>query len=408
MDSDDEEIFDEIDQFHRRKDAVKDVTEIRRSKVQEEVLNVEGDLSEEDEDDKSDESSSDFDSSEDTEKDDKNTLPSAEEWGRKKAVFYDTSYVDEDWGGMNESDEELANLEEEDATRRQKKLDATLASVRCDITAQKGLEDSAPQEDRVNVNVMTEPEKLDYFLRVNPEFEQIFREYSRTREIMVGKVLPLKKIIEAIGKDNNCTLKMQLVGVLRTFSSYLLNILFYIRMKMKGNWAESSKKKYLDTHPVLDAIMEGKEMLVKAENFIESNAESLEKIMNRVEKGKSIKAYTSDVNETGREQKRKRGVKSVIMSTSDNMEEDMDIAEEQIDDNDPKRSITYQMKKNKGLSTKRKKGTQHSRVKKRKQFEKAMVKKRSQRPDVRHELTPYGGEQRGIRVSTVKSIKLKA
>ncbi|VDK26546.1 unnamed protein product [Anisakis simplex] len=71
-------------------------------------------------------------------------------------------------------------------------------------------------------------------------------------------------------------------------------------------------------------------------------------------------------------------------------------------------STIQQIEKNKGLSVKRKKGTQHSRVKKRKQFDKALIKKRSQKADVKRELKPYAGEARGIRVSTVKSIKLKA
>lgn len=66
------------------------------------------------------------------------------------------------------------------------------------------------------------------------------------------------------------------------------------------------------------------------------------------------------------------------------------------------------MEKNKGLRNKRKKGTQHSRIMKRKQFRKALIKKHSQKPDCRKELIPYGGETRGIRASTVKSVKLKA
>lgn len=59
-------------------------------------------------------------------------LPSADRWGRKRQAYYHTSYVDADFGGMNESDEELAELEREDATRRQKKLDAALQAVRFD------------------------------------------------------------------------------------------------------------------------------------------------------------------------------------------------------------------------------------------------------------------------------------
>lgn len=53
-------------------------------------------------------------------------LPSADKWGSGRRSFYNTSYVDEDWGGMNEREAELAELEEEDAIARQKQLDAAL------------------------------------------------------------------------------------------------------------------------------------------------------------------------------------------------------------------------------------------------------------------------------------------
>ena len=58
------------------------------------------------------------------------------------------------------------------------------------------------------------------------------------------------------------------------------------------------------------------------------------------------------------------------------------------------------------MADKGKKKTSHSRVKKRKQFDKALIRRRSQVPDVRRELTKYDGEKRGIRVSTVRSVKL--
>ena len=66
------------------------------------------------------------------------------------------------------------------------------------------------------------------------------------------------------------------------------------------------------------------------------------------------------------------------------------------------------MHKNKGLTVKRKKGTTHSRIKKRQQYKKAIHIRKSQVPDVQREVSKYGGERRGIRASTVRSIKIKA
>ncbi|KAI6202611.1 Sas10 domain-containing protein [Aphelenchoides fujianensis] len=72
------------------------------------------------------------------------------------------------------------------------------------------------------------------------------------------------------------------------------------------------------------------------------------------------------------------------------------------------REINREMEKNAGIRLKkRKKGTEHSRVKRRLQYQKALVKRRSQVPDVKRELAKYSGEARGIRASTVRSIPLK-
>jgi len=75
---------------------------------------------------------------------------------------------------------------------------------------------------------------------------------------------------------------------------------------------------------------------------------------------------------------------------------------------DDHRQINYEMQKNKGLLQKRKKEASHSRVKRRAQYKKALIKRRSQVPDVRRETTKYSGESRGIRMSTVRSVPLKA
>jgi hypothetical protein len=69
---------------------------------------------------------------------------------------------------------------------------------------------------------------------------------------------------------------------------------------------------------------------------------------------------------------------------------------------------SFQIQKNKGLVQKRKKEARHSRVKRRAQYKKALVKRRSQVPDVKRETSKYSGESRGIRMSTVRSIQFKA
>ena len=71
-----------------------------------------------------------------------------------------------------------------------------------------------------------------------------------------------------------------------------------------------------------------------------------------------------------------------------------------------RRSITYQMAKNKGLTPKRSKEQRNPRVKHRKKFEKAKVRRKGQVREIRTQLKPYGGEMSGINARVKKGIKL--
>lgn len=74
---------------------------------------------------------------------------------------------------------------------------------------------------------------------------------------------------------------------------------------------------------------------------------------------------------------------------------------------DGKRAINYQIMKNKGLTAKRKKEAQNSRVKKRKKYDQAKKKLKSIRQVYTGQQGSYGGEATGIKKNLSKSIKLK-
>eukprot|EP00127_Corallochytrium_limacisporum_P000858 Clim_evm1s28 gene=Clim_evmTU1s28 len=72
---------------------------------------------------------------------------------------------------------------------------------------------------------------------------------------------------------------------------------------------------------------------------------------------------------------------------------------------DGKREISYQMEKNKGLTPSRKKELKNPRVKHRRKFEKAKVRRKSQVKSVRGEKQRYSGEASGIRTNIARSVK---
>ncbi|VDN20652.1 unnamed protein product [Gongylonema pulchrum] len=158
-DEDGSDVYDEIDQHHMTLDMSSDEERQQHARHQkrrpEEVLNVEGDSSEPDGDDDNASSSNGAFSDSDSDNDD-----------------------DDD----NIEKSELAELEEEDAIARQKKLDATLSHLPMEFQD----DVVAPEEDTVcnlselpDISKMTEQEQLQYFLKVNPEFKQILEEYQQ-------------------------------------------------------------------------------------------------------------------------------------------------------------------------------------------------------------------------------------
>ena len=76
------------------------------------------------------------------------------------------------------------------------------------------------------------------------------------------------------------------------------------------------------------------------------------------------------------------------------------------DDEDKRRSITYEMSKNKGLMPKRSKLQRNPRVKHRVKYQKAKVRRKGQVREVRTEVKKYAGEMSGINKRVKKGIKL--
>ena len=78
------------------------------------------------------------------------------------------------------------------------------------------------------------------------------------------------------------------------------------------------------------------------------------------------------------------------------------------EDKPEKRSITYEIKKNKGLTVKRKKEYRNPRVRHRNKYARALVKRSSRVPTARTEDEKYTGEHTGIRAGIKRGVKLKS
>ena len=87
-------------------------------------------------------------------------------------------------------------------------------------------------------------------------------------------------------------------------------------------------------------------------------------------------------------------------------EEPMETCQDNTEESEERRAITYQIAKNKGLQPKRSKVQRNPRVKHRKKFEKAKIRRKGQVREVRKEDKRYGGEVSGINMRAKKGVKL--
>lgn len=77
------------------------------------------------------------------------------------------------------------------------------------------------------------------------------------------------------------------------------------------------------------------------------------------------------------------------------------------EDAEGKRSITWQMEKNRGLTPHRKKTNKNPRKKYKLKHEKAVIRRKGQVRDIRAATTNYGGEASGIRTNISRSVRFR-
>ncbi|GMR36329.1 hypothetical protein PMAYCL1PPCAC_06524 [Pristionchus mayeri] len=398
----DDHLYDEQDQFHNedRKIGKGKIRQVHGKKV-EEVLNVEGDDSEEEEED---DMNSDFGSDAgEVDPDDEANLPSKEQWGRKRKDFYKSGYVDNDYGGVGSSDEEeLAHLEELDAVSRQKQLDASTAAaaVEDDVWIEEDEEkESETARKKAAAKLTVEKEwSIQLAREKNEEMEEWIGEYNRTRNVCDSVVDELTEITAMLPKES--AVRKQLLLVADTYAAYLLNLTFYLSLKSASFKGKKTRDAAVDEHPVVEKLTKMKKLVRTMDEFIGKNMEQVMELRERLKGGeKSQEIVVDDIIVA------KKSKKEMAM---EEMEEGLEGMGMEDGEQEGKRGVGYHITKNIQLNKKRKKGPSHSRAQKKVQYHKALIKRRSQVPDVRREDARYSGEARGIRASTVKSTKLIA
>lgn len=376
-------------------------------------------------------------------------LPDSKAWGKKKKSYYSTDYVDEDYGGFGE-DEQDALMEEEEAKNIQKRLleqlgedDFTLEFFNKQIAKS----DEGDKLIKHDISQMSKRQKLQLFEKESPEFSGLIEDFKSKLTVAKDDLKPVLELVKG-GKLPSCSASKFVKTNYDLILNYCTNISFYLLLK--------SKKINIQNHPVIKRLYQYKQMLAKMEPIYlevikpqidkilhalknnlqfeviresKSKKRKLEKhlenptkklkLLNAVEKDDGADTGVSDDddgedNDSVHAEKEQNVDHSEESGFSDNDEAEDEqnkptssnntVISEDVGD---KREITYQIAKNKGLTPHRKKEQRNPRVKHKLKYRKAKIRRKGAVREPRTEVTRYGGEPSGIKANVKKSIKIK-
>ncbi|CDW57773.1 something about silencing protein 10 [Trichuris trichiura] len=332
---------------------------------------------------------SDIDDSED------DGLPDANAWGQKRSAFYNADYAGDEHAGFGSSDEEPAELEEKEAISLQRSLNEWISGwedTRKEKKAESSLKEDAVFHVPLDLSAMSSEQKFRILEQRAPELVKYIEEYKEKAGIMEHYVQFYQLVEKRADKQAIFELAR---GIFEIIGSYLLNLGFYILMK--------AKQRDMQGHPVIDRIAQWKEVLDTAFNKWPSFEKDIKSFIEAVKASKRLPEPWSSSLHFSVANLQSSSKLSVDGSDSSEESQEQDHDEFMETTELGKRSITYEMKKNKGLMPKRKKEQRNPRVKHRNRYRKALKKLRSKRPDVKKEMQRYSGEPRGINPYVVRS-----
>lgn len=400
---------------------------IEYSDSENEVLDVGG------QDESSDEDQSEIALSDVEGQEENDDLPNERAWGKDKRKYYSTDYVDQDYGGFEGKDAQLAEFEEEEARNLQKQLAQQLDDddFNLDVFSKKTKTTDGNQNEEIiktDLTKLSKRQKLQLLEKESPEFFGLVEDFQTRMKTLKNYLQPVLQKYRK-GQIPNCAAIEFVQTQHKIILNYSTNIYMYLLLKCS--------KSNLQSHPVVKRLYQYRQLLIQLDSvfeeiikpqidliLIETAEEETEKL--KIEAKKKLKLLSSITNsETKTTNKKKKSVtfndefdelptKKVKMDTDSEESDSNKVADDNMDTENltkeeaEKRAITYQMAKNKGLTPHRKKEQRNPRVKHRQKFRKALIRRKGAVREPRRELTRYGGEISGIKATVSKSIKLKS
>ena len=191
----------------------------------------------------------------------------AARWGKSRGQYYNTDFVDPDFQ-MDETEEEAARMEEEEALRLQRLqaeqlmaddfapvLAGTLAKAAEAAAARKAAKARAAEAITVrkDVSAMSVEEQLQTLATSAPELLDLVQQFEGSFALLRNTVMPLEAV--RLPPDD-----AHLVSLWRAvLPAYLLNIAFYLYLHTVGAPAPGA-------HPCMEGVVDLRKLLLRLEH----------------------------------------------------------------------------------------------------------------------------------------------
>ncbi|XP_043484019.1 something about silencing protein 10 [Leptopilina heterotoma] len=349
-------------------------------------------------DDNDDDDDDDVDENQQESMDYDEDIPNSRAWGKKKKAYYFSEYIDTDYATLTEKDEKQAKIEEEEAKIIQKRIAKELDDVDFSLTPI-AEEKTESKQDTTNViktdiSKLSKRQKLELLEKESPEFLVLLQDIKDQLTEIKSTLTPYLKMMKTDNYSDNAVFQF-MQKKYQTALHYSINIMFYLTLK--------SKRLFFNSHPVIKRLAQYRQLLNQMNSIQEQVLENSEKLLERSKNEKSKTFETEDK----------------FVTLNDNLNDDLSekeksdteiaeaVTENNFENNNERRMITYQIAKNKGLTPHRSKEQRNPRVKHRNKYRKAMIRRKGAVREVRRELKRYGGEMSGIKTGVKKSVSLK-
>lgn len=352
--------------------------------------------------------------------DDGDDLPDDRAWGKKKSTFYNAEIPQNDYRSYTEKEEEMANQEQAEALKIQKRLANELneSDFNLDMFVlpdQQDTEELSVRKTKTDLSDLSKKQKLAMFKAEAPEFDGLVQDFEERFSESKDVLIPSLELLKSVDFPNHPLVEFVECRN-ELIINYCTNISFYLMLK--------AKRVKVKNHPLVKRLIQFRQLICQLDDIFEYVVKpQLEILLAETEETGSMSRENSklkmlqSLKEKMETQPSSEGTSEegddVVQPlfthkySSESEEEAEQMETKEIEDENTKRQITRQIAKNKGLTATKRRELRNPRVKNKNKFRKALIRRKGAVRDVKSKVELYSGEASGVKTHLKRSIKIK-